>query len=91
MGQGRACDTGVSDTEIHTFIFAPQLNPGLISFPSFLRQVTFSEEDLPRDDCEYMLGYYSNNMNSIVGLSAPIQVRKVREQRKAISTLMIYS
>ncbi|XP_042252111.1 phosphatidylinositol 4,5-bisphosphate 5-phosphatase A isoform X2 [Thunnus albacares] len=37
-------------------------------------QVTFSEEDLPRDDCEYILGYYSNNMNSIVGLSAPIQV-----------------
>ncbi|XP_037340461.2 phosphatidylinositol 4,5-bisphosphate 5-phosphatase A isoform X1 [Pungitius pungitius] len=37
-------------------------------------QVTFSEEDLPRDDCEYMLGYYSNNMNSIVGLSKPIQI-----------------
>ncbi|XP_044190405.1 inositol polyphosphate 5-phosphatase K isoform X1 [Thunnus albacares] len=37
-------------------------------------QVTFSEEDLPRDDCEYILGYYSNNMNSIVGLSAPIQI-----------------
>uniref|UniRef100_A0A672JJD0 Phosphatidylinositol 4,5-bisphosphate 5-phosphatase A n=1 Tax=Salarias fasciatus TaxID=181472 RepID=A0A672JJD0_SALFA len=36
-------------------------------------QVTFSEEDLPRDDCEYILGYYSNNMNSIVGLSSPIQ------------------
>uniref|UniRef100_A0A8C4FFV8 Phosphatidylinositol 4,5-bisphosphate 5-phosphatase A n=1 Tax=Dicentrarchus labrax TaxID=13489 RepID=A0A8C4FFV8_DICLA len=30
-----------------------------------LTQVTFSEEDMPRDDCEYMLGYYSNNMNSI--------------------------
>ncbi|XP_041667481.1 inositol polyphosphate 5-phosphatase K [Cheilinus undulatus] len=38
-------------------------------------QVTFSEEDLPRDDCEYMLGYYSNNMNSIVGLSTPIQIK----------------
>uniref|UniRef100_A0A3Q1FQZ1 Inositol polyphosphate-5-phosphatase Ja n=1 Tax=Acanthochromis polyacanthus TaxID=80966 RepID=A0A3Q1FQZ1_9TELE len=38
-------------------------------------KVTFSEEDLPRDDCEYMLGYYSNNMNSIVGLSSPIQIR----------------
>ncbi|XP_031711884.1 inositol polyphosphate 5-phosphatase K isoform X2 [Anarrhichthys ocellatus] len=36
--------------------------------------VTFSEEDLPRDDCEYILGYYSNNMNSIVGLSTPIQI-----------------
>uniref|UniRef100_A0A3B3B5U2 Phosphatidylinositol 4,5-bisphosphate 5-phosphatase A n=1 Tax=Oryzias melastigma TaxID=30732 RepID=A0A3B3B5U2_ORYME len=32
-------------------------------------QVTFPEEDLPRDDCEYILGYHSNNMNSIVGLS----------------------
>uniref|UniRef100_A0A667XGD9 Inositol polyphosphate-5-phosphatase J n=1 Tax=Myripristis murdjan TaxID=586833 RepID=A0A667XGD9_9TELE len=26
-------------------------------------QVTFTEEDLPRDDEEYILGYYSNNMN----------------------------
>uniref|UniRef100_A0A8C3A6B8 Phosphatidylinositol 4,5-bisphosphate 5-phosphatase A n=1 Tax=Cyclopterus lumpus TaxID=8103 RepID=A0A8C3A6B8_CYCLU len=41
-------------------------------------QVTFSDEDLPRDDCEYILGYYSNNMNTIVGLSTPIQVTKVR-------------
>lgn len=38
-------------------------------------QVTFPEEDLPRDDCEYILGYYSNNMNSIVGLSSPIQIK----------------
>ncbi|XP_042365297.1 inositol polyphosphate 5-phosphatase K [Plectropomus leopardus] len=38
-------------------------------------QVTFSEEDLPRDEGEYILGYYSNNMNSIVGLSTPIQIR----------------
>lgn len=41
-----------------------------------LVQVTFSEEDLPREDCEYILGYYSNNMNSIVGLSSPIKVTK---------------
>ncbi|TNM91912.1 hypothetical protein fugu_018924 [Takifugu bimaculatus] len=38
-------------------------------------QVTFSEEDLPRDDCEYILGYYSNSLNSIVGLSAPVLIR----------------
>ncbi|XP_041826092.1 inositol polyphosphate 5-phosphatase K [Melanotaenia boesemani] len=38
-------------------------------------QVTFSEEDLPRDDCKYILGYYSNNINSIVGLSSPIQIK----------------
>ncbi|KAM9307086.1 LOW QUALITY PROTEIN: inositol polyphosphate 5-phosphatase K [Pholidichthys leucotaenia] len=37
-------------------------------------QVTFPEEDLPRDDCEYILGYYSNSMNSIIGLSSPIQI-----------------
>lgn len=38
-------------------------------------QVAFSEEDLPRDDCEYILGYYSHSLNSIVGLSAPVLVR----------------
>ncbi|CAL8277702.1 unnamed protein product [Merluccius merluccius] len=37
-------------------------------------QVTFTEEDIPRDDGEYILGYYSNNMNTIVGLSGPIQI-----------------
>uniref|UniRef100_A0A8D3CW34 Phosphatidylinositol 4,5-bisphosphate 5-phosphatase A n=1 Tax=Scophthalmus maximus TaxID=52904 RepID=A0A8D3CW34_SCOMX len=37
-------------------------------------QVTFSEEDLPRDDCEYLLGYYSNNMNSRL-LSYPQQIK----------------
>lgn len=40
----------------------------------FLPQVTFPEEDLPREDCEYLLGYFSHNMNSIVGLSTPVQV-----------------
>ncbi|XP_013859258.1 inositol polyphosphate 5-phosphatase K [Austrofundulus limnaeus] len=38
-------------------------------------QVTFPEDDLPRDDCEYILGYYSNTMNSIVGLSSPLQIK----------------
>ncbi|XP_068608647.1 phosphatidylinositol 4,5-bisphosphate 5-phosphatase A [Brachionichthys hirsutus] len=38
-------------------------------------QVTFSEEDLPREDCDYILGYYSNSMNSIVGLSTLIQIK----------------
>uniref|UniRef100_A0A1A8JLA0 Phosphatidylinositol 4,5-bisphosphate 5-phosphatase A n=1 Tax=Nothobranchius kuhntae TaxID=321403 RepID=A0A1A8JLA0_NOTKU len=38
-------------------------------------QVTFSEEDLPRDDCEFILGYYSHIMNSIVGLSSLIQIK----------------
>lgn len=54
---------------------ATRLNFGSASFPvSPPQQVSFSEEDLPRDDCEYMLGFYSNNMNSIVGLSTTIQV-----------------
>ncbi|XP_037547958.1 phosphatidylinositol 4,5-bisphosphate 5-phosphatase A [Nematolebias whitei] len=38
-------------------------------------QVTFSEEDLPREDCEYILGYYSNTTNSIIGLSSPFQIK----------------
>lgn len=38
-------------------------------------QVIFAEEDLPRDDCDYILGFYSHNMNSIVGLSTPIQIK----------------
>ncbi|XP_028318911.1 phosphatidylinositol 4,5-bisphosphate 5-phosphatase A isoform X2 [Gouania willdenowi] len=38
-------------------------------------QVTFAAEDLPRDDCDFILGYYSNNLNSIVGLSSPIQIK----------------
>ncbi|XP_059906072.1 inositol polyphosphate 5-phosphatase K [Gadus macrocephalus] len=38
-------------------------------------QVTFPEEDIPREDGEYILGYYSNNMNTIVGMAGPIQLR----------------
>nr|XP_009303404.2 inositol polyphosphate 5-phosphatase K isoform X1 [Danio rerio] len=37
--------------------------------------VVFSEEDLPRDPGEYILGYYSNNMNSIAGVTEPFQVQ----------------
>ncbi|XP_053542737.1 inositol polyphosphate 5-phosphatase K [Ictalurus punctatus] len=38
-------------------------------------QVTFPEEDLPRDAGEYVLGYYGHNMNSIVGITEPFQVQ----------------
>uniref|UniRef100_A0A4W5P786 Phosphatidylinositol 4,5-bisphosphate 5-phosphatase A n=1 Tax=Hucho hucho TaxID=62062 RepID=A0A4W5P786_9TELE len=38
-------------------------------------QVTFTEEDLPRDAGEYILGFYSNNMNTIIGVTLPFQVR----------------
>ncbi|KAI7793043.1 putative phosphatidylinositol 4 [Triplophysa rosa] len=38
-------------------------------------QVTFSEEDLPRDPGEYILGYYSSNMNGFAGVTEPFQVQ----------------
>uniref|UniRef100_A0A6Q2Z568 Phosphatidylinositol 4,5-bisphosphate 5-phosphatase A n=1 Tax=Esox lucius TaxID=8010 RepID=A0A6Q2Z568_ESOLU len=38
-------------------------------------QVTFAEEDLPREAGEYILGFYSNNMNTIIGVTSPFQVR----------------
>uniref|UniRef100_A0AAY4BAB2 Phosphatidylinositol 4,5-bisphosphate 5-phosphatase A n=1 Tax=Denticeps clupeoides TaxID=299321 RepID=A0AAY4BAB2_9TELE len=37
-------------------------------------QVTFPEEDLPRELGEYILGFYSSNMNSIVAITEPFQV-----------------
>ncbi|XP_041754087.1 phosphatidylinositol 4,5-bisphosphate 5-phosphatase A isoform X2 [Coregonus clupeaformis] len=37
-------------------------------------QVTFTEEDLPRDAGEYILGFYSNNMNTIIGVTMPFQI-----------------
>lgn len=37
-------------------------------------QVTFSEEELPKESGDYILGYYSNNMNSVVGVTEPFQV-----------------
>ncbi|XP_029625427.1 inositol polyphosphate 5-phosphatase K [Salmo trutta] len=37
-------------------------------------QVTFTEEDLPRDAGEYILGFYSNNMNTIIGVTLPFQI-----------------
>ncbi|KAL0965597.1 hypothetical protein UPYG_G00283380 [Umbra pygmaea] len=38
-------------------------------------QVTFTEEDLPRDAGEYILGFYSNNMNTIIGVTSAFQIR----------------
>ncbi|XP_036384841.1 phosphatidylinositol 4,5-bisphosphate 5-phosphatase A [Megalops cyprinoides] len=37
-------------------------------------QVCFPEDDLPKGCGEYIVGYYSNNMNSIVGVTEPFQV-----------------
>ncbi|XP_058633590.1 inositol polyphosphate 5-phosphatase K [Onychostoma macrolepis] len=44
----------------------------------FLRQehqVIFTEEELPRDSGDFILGYYSNNMSSIVGVTEPFQIQ----------------
>ncbi|KAG1957777.1 inositol polyphosphate 5-phosphatase K [Pimephales promelas] len=44
----------------------------------FLRQehqVTFTEEELPKDSGDFILGYYSNNMSSIVGVTEPFQIQ----------------
>lgn len=38
-------------------------------------QMAFPEEELPKEDCDYILGYYSNTMNSIIGLSVPFQIK----------------
>uniref|UniRef100_A0A8C1JSA3 Phosphatidylinositol 4,5-bisphosphate 5-phosphatase A n=1 Tax=Cyprinus carpio TaxID=7962 RepID=A0A8C1JSA3_CYPCA len=52
-------------------------------------QVTFSEEDLPRDPGEYILGYYSNNTNSIVGVTEPFQVHTALTQLHSDSYRML--
>lgn len=44
----------------------------------FLRQeheVIFTEEELPKDSGDFILGYYSNNMSSIVGVTEPFQIQ----------------
>ncbi|XP_056154975.1 phosphatidylinositol 4,5-bisphosphate 5-phosphatase A [Lampris incognitus] len=38
-------------------------------------QVTFTEEELPKGSGDYILGYYSNNMSSIVGVTEPFQIQ----------------
>uniref|UniRef100_A0A8B9R8T3 Inositol polyphosphate-5-phosphatase Ja n=1 Tax=Astyanax mexicanus TaxID=7994 RepID=A0A8B9R8T3_ASTMX len=54
-----------------------------------LYKVTFPEEDLPRDAGEYILGYYSNNTNSIVGITEPFQVRPLKKHEEFDLTLAI--
>ncbi|KAL6465760.1 hypothetical protein MHYP_G00258930 [Metynnis hypsauchen] len=38
-------------------------------------QVTFAEEELPKESGDFILGYYSNNMSSIVGVTEPFQIQ----------------
>uniref|UniRef100_A0A672P663 Inositol polyphosphate-5-phosphatase Jb n=1 Tax=Sinocyclocheilus grahami TaxID=75366 RepID=A0A672P663_SINGR len=40
-------------------------------------QVIFTEEELPKDSGDFILGYYSNNMSSIVGVTEPFQVHNL--------------
>lgn len=37
-------------------------------------QVTFTEEELPKGSGDFILGYYSNNMSTVVGVTEPFQV-----------------
>lgn len=37
-------------------------------------QVTFPEEELPKGSGDFILGYYSNNMSTLVGVTEPFQV-----------------
>ncbi|XP_073487119.1 phosphatidylinositol 4,5-bisphosphate 5-phosphatase A isoform X2 [Aquarana catesbeiana] len=37
-------------------------------------QVMFSEESLPKGTGEYLLGYYSNNMGILIGVTEPFQI-----------------
>ncbi|XP_044053303.1 phosphatidylinositol 4,5-bisphosphate 5-phosphatase A [Siniperca chuatsi] len=38
-------------------------------------QVTFTEEELPKGSGDYILGYYGNNMGTIVGVTEPFQIQ----------------
>ncbi|XP_041856244.1 phosphatidylinositol 4,5-bisphosphate 5-phosphatase A [Melanotaenia boesemani] len=44
----------------------------------FLRQeheVIFTEEELPKGSGDFIMGYYSNNMSTIVGVTEPFQIQ----------------
>lgn len=41
---------------------------------SCVSQVTFPEEELPKGSGDFILGYYSNNMSTLVGVTEPFQV-----------------
>eukprot|EP00066_Takifugu_rubripes_P008666 XP_003975008.1 PREDICTED: phosphatidylinositol 4,5-bisphosphate 5-phosphatase A-like [Takifugu rubripes] len=38
-------------------------------------QVTFPEEELPKGSGDFILGYYSNNMSTLVGVTEPFQIQ----------------
>ncbi|KAG7282617.1 hypothetical protein CRUP_018736 [Coryphaenoides rupestris] len=51
-----------------------------------LYKVMFPEEDLPADEGEYIVGYYSHNMTTIVGVAGPVQIRIPVHRRPASPT-----
>ena len=52
----------------------------------YLFQVTFTEEELPKTCGDFILGFYSNNMNTIVGVTEPFQVM-IAEREKRVNLL----
>ncbi|KAG9487176.1 hypothetical protein GDO78_007182 [Eleutherodactylus coqui] len=40
----------------------------------YQHQVIFGEESLPKGTGEYLLGYYSNNMSTLIGVTEPFQI-----------------
>ncbi|XP_010895673.2 phosphatidylinositol 4,5-bisphosphate 5-phosphatase A [Esox lucius] len=38
-------------------------------------EVTFTEEELPKGSGDYILGYYSNNTSTLVGVTEPFQIQ----------------
>uniref|UniRef100_A0A3B3U0R3 Inositol polyphosphate 5-phosphatase K-like n=1 Tax=Poecilia latipinna TaxID=48699 RepID=A0A3B3U0R3_9TELE len=47
---------------------------------------TFSEEELPKFSGDFILGYYSNNMSTIVGVTEPFQIQLPAESDSGSSS-----
>ncbi|XP_021172670.2 phosphatidylinositol 4,5-bisphosphate 5-phosphatase A [Fundulus heteroclitus] len=55
-------------------------------FPCQEHQVTFTEEELPKSSGDFILGYYSNNMSTIVGVTEPFQIQLPTVDRDSSSS-----
>ncbi|XP_014911453.1 inositol polyphosphate 5-phosphatase K-like isoform X2 [Poecilia latipinna] len=49
-------------------------------------QLQFSEEELPKFSGDFILGYYSNNMSTIVGVTEPFQIQLPAESDSGSSS-----
>ncbi|KAJ3604493.1 hypothetical protein NHX12_029233 [Muraenolepis orangiensis] len=54
-----------------------------LDFQKQEHQVTFTEEELPKGSGDFLLAFFSNNMNSIVGVTEPFQILFPSEQPDA--------